>query len=124
MALPLLGFFPWLVGLFGSSLGAIMTWLMARVVYEKALFLTTVTAFIIASGSLFVTLALGIKAAIFAARVAMPSSIGLATYFLPSNINSIMAIIVTLRVSIAIYRWTVKVMASYLPLPSNYGCML
>lgn len=116
MPLPIAGgIFAWLVGLFGSTFGSLVTWLMARMVYERALHITLVTAFLVAASSLTVGLALGIKAAIYAARITMPPILAAGTYFLPSNINVILALIVTARVSISLYRWTVSTLAAYLP---------
>lgn len=116
MPLPIVGgFFAWLVGLFGSSLGAMVTWLMARMVYERALHIALVTGFLIAASALTVTLSLTIKALILAARVSMPSILVAGTYFLPSNINVIFSLIVTIRVSVSLYRWTVSTLAAYLP---------
>lgn len=116
MPLPIVGgFAAWLVGLFGSSLGGLVTWLMSRMVYERALQITLVTGFLVVASALTVTLAVTIKAAIYAARVSMPGMFAAATYFLPTNINVIFSLIVTARVSMALYRWTVSILAAYLP---------
>lgn len=116
MPLPIVGgFAAWLVGLFGSSLGGLVTWLMSRMVYERALQITLVTGFLVAASALTVTLAVGIKAAIYAARISMPGMLAGATYFLPMNINVVLSLIVTARVSMSLYRWTVATLAAYLP---------
>ena len=60
-------------------------------------------------------MSLTIKALIIGAQIAMPSSLGMATYFLPHNINQVLGLIVTIRVSHALYRWTVATMAQYTP---------
>lgn len=109
MALPVVGgVFVWLVGLVGSAATTAFTWFVARETYKTALHYARITAFVIVAGSMMLTVSLSIKAAIFAARVAMPSSLGMATYFLPGNINTVLAIFVTLRVSAALYAWTLR----------------
>jgi len=109
MALPIVGgVFVWLVGLVGSAATAAFTWFVTRETYKAALHYARVTAFIIVAGSMFLAVSLTIKAAIFAARVSMPQSLGMATYFLPGNINTVLAIFVTLRVSAALYAWTLR----------------
>lgn len=109
MPLPIAGgFFVWLVGLVGSAATAAFTWFATHTAYKMALHYARVVAFIIVAGSLFLALSLAIKAAILAARVAMPDSLGQATYFLPGNINTIFALFVTLRVSAALYQWTLR----------------
>lgn len=125
MPLPIVGgFFAWLVGLFGTTFTAFCTWLMTRLIYEKAVQYALITAFLVAAAALTITISLSIKAAVLAAQVAMPSTLGMATYFLPSNINQIFGLIVTIRVSTALYRWTIATMAAYTPTKysgSNYA---
>lgn len=109
MPLPIVGgLFAWLLGLVGSTATAVFTWVVARQTFTIALHYARVTAFVITAGALFLAVSLTIKAAIFAARVAMPSSLGMATYFLPGNINSVLAIFVVVRVSAAVYAWTLR----------------
>jgi len=119
MPLPLIGFFPWLVALFGSLVTSIFTWFLQRVVYEKAVQYALITAGLIAIAALTLSVSLTIKAAIIALRVTMPTSLGMATYFLPSNINLMIGVIVTARVARSVYRWTVTTMAAYIP--TQYG---
>ena len=119
MPLPLVGFFPWLVGLFASAVGSLFTWLVTRFAFEKAIQSALITGFIVAATALFLGVTLSIKTLIFSARIFMPNSLGLATFFLPSNINTVFAIIFTARVSRSLYNWTVSVMSAYLP--SNPG---
>jgi len=121
MPLPAIGFFAWLFGLVTSSFTAFTTFLITKMVYEKAVQFAFVTAFLVAAGALTVSISLSIKATIIAAQIYLPPPMAVATYFLPSNINQIMGIIVTLRVSIALYRWTVSVMGAYLPANPNVG---
>ena len=124
MPLPAVGFFAWLLGLVTSSFTSLATWLVARFAYEKAVQYALITAFLVAAATLMITLSLAVKAAIFGLQVAMPNSLGLATYFLPGNINQIFAYIVTLRTSRFLYRWTVSTMSAYLPHEPKHGLML
>lgn len=109
MPLPIAGgLFAWLVGLVGSAASAAFTWFATHTAYKMALHYARVTAFILVAGGLFLALSLAIKTAILAARITMPDSLGQATYFLPSNINTIFALVVTLRVSAALYQWSIR----------------
>lgn len=106
----------WIVGLLGSVVTSVATWAIGRMAFEKAMHLALVSGFVAAVAVLFLALTLSLKALILGARVAMPNSLGMLTYFLPPSIGQIMATIVTARVSIGIYRWTVATMSAYLPI--------
>ena len=106
----------WLVGLLGSVVSTAATWFVGRMAFAQAMHYALVTGFVVAAGALFVALTLAVKAAIFGTRVAMPNSLGVATFFLPASIGQIFAFIVTARVSVGLYRWTVSTMAAYLPI--------
>lgn len=125
MPLPLIpiagGIWAWFIGLFTSTFSAFATWMIGKMAYEKAIQWVFVSAFLVAAASLTVGLSLAIKALIISARISMPSSLGMATYFLPSNVNTVFSIIVTLRVSAALYRWTVATMGAYVPGNPNTG---
>jgi len=105
----------WIVGLLGSVVSSVATWLIGRMAFEKAINYALITGFLVAAAALFVAVTLSIKAAILGARVSMPGSLGIATFFLPASISQIFAFIVTARVSASVYRWTVNTMAAYLP---------
>lgn len=105
----------WLVGLLGSAFTTFATWLMGRFAFERAVTYALVTAFLVAAAALFLTLTVTVKAAILGARVAMPQTLGMATFFLPASIAQILSSIVTVRVSMSLYRWTVNTMAAYIP---------
>lgn len=107
---------PWLVGLLGTLVTNVASWWLLRVAADRAFHYALVTAFLVASTGLFLTLTLTVKALILGARAAMPANMSAFTYFLPSDINVIFATIVTLRVSVAVYRWTVSTMSAYLPM--------
>lgn len=115
MPLPAIGFFAWLFGLVTSSFTAFTTFLITKMVYEKAVQFAFVTAFLVAAGALTVSISLSIKATIIAAQIYLPPSMAVATYFLPNNVNQVMALIVTIRVSVSLYRWTVATLAAYVP---------
>jgi len=105
----------WIVGLLGSVVSSVATWLIGRMAFEKAINYALITGFLVAAAALFLAVTLSIKAAILGARVSMPGSLGMATFFLPASISQIFAFIVTARVSSSVYRWTVNTMAAYLP---------
>jgi len=105
----------WLVGLLGSLFASFATWLMGRFVFERAVTYALLTAFLVASAALFLALTMAVKSAILGARVSMPQTLGVATFFLPGSIAQILSIIVTVRVSASVYRWTVNTMSAYIP---------
>jgi len=105
----------WLVGLLGSLVSSVATFLVGRMAFERAINYALITGFLVAAAALFLGVTVSIKVAILTARVSMPSSLGMATFFLPASISQILAFIVTARVSHAVYRWTVNTMAAYLP---------
>ena len=114
----------WFVSLFASSITAVATWFMGRFAFETAMRYTLITGFLVAASSLFLALTVAIKASIIGARVAMPQSLGMVTYFLPASISQIFGFVVTLRVSASLYRWSVSVMSAYLPTNPRHGLLL
>jgi hypothetical protein len=122
MPLPIAGgIFAWLVGLFGSAIGSLATWFMQRMVYEKAVHYALITAFLVTASGLFLAVSLSIKAAILAIQYNMPPMLAAVTFFLPTNINQVLALIVTVRVARSIYALTIRTMAAYLPGNPSYG---
>jgi len=121
--MPALAIFPWIVSLLGAVVSSVATWFIGRVVFERAIHYALITGFLIASAALFVALVVAVKTLILGARVAMPQTLGLATFFLPPSISQIFATIVTVRVSASVYRWTVSTMAAYLPANPSQGLM-
>lgn len=105
----------WLVGLLGSLVSSVATFFVGRMAFERAINYALITGFLVAAAALFLAVTLSIKAAILGARVSMPGTLGMATFFLPASISQIFAFIVTARVSASVYRWTVNTMAAYLP---------
>lgn len=113
MPLPVVALFPWLVGLFASTLGALFTWFVSTLAARVSVRLLLATAYLVASAALTVGVAVLIKGAIMAIRVTMPASLGAATYFLPANINLIMGVWFSMRVSHALYCWTRARLGTY-----------
>ena len=111
----------WLVGLLGSALGSLMTWLMQKVVYERALNFALTTAFLLVFAGMTLGITLSIKAAILGARYGMPNVLASGTYFLPSNLPVILSLIVNIKISATLYRWTVNGIRAYLPTNPNIG---
>lgn len=121
MPLPALGFFAWFIQLFGTTFGALATWLTTKFIYERAIQITLVTAFLVSASGLFLTVSTTIKMSVLALRMSLPPVMAMGAFFLPSNLNQIIAAIVTIRVTAALYRWTVGVLAAYLPQSPNVG---
>lgn len=105
----------WLVSVFGSALSSMMAWLMARFAYETALRITLTTAFLVTAAGMASALSLTIKAAVMQAQVGLPTYLQAAVQFLPPNLNQVMGIIITIRISKLMYQWTVNGLAAYLP---------
>lgn len=108
-------FAAWLVSLFGTVLSSFMTWFMARFAYETALRITLTTAFLVTAAAMATALSLTIKTAVMSAQVSLPPFIAGAVMFLPPNLNKVMAIIITIRISKLLYQWTVSGLSAYLP---------
>jgi len=113
--LPAIGFFPWILGLVVSAFSTMASWFASRFLYEKALQYSLVTAFLVTASFLTVGVSLAVKAMVIGAQVLLPPVLAQVTYFLPTNINQIFALIVTARLSLVIYRWTVSTFAAYVP---------
>lgn len=105
----------WLVSLFGTVLSSFMTWFMARFAYETALRITLTTAFLVTAAAMAAALSLTIKTAVMSAQVDLPPIFAGAVMFLPPNLNKVMAIIITIRISKLLYQWTVSGLSAYLP---------
>lgn len=108
-------FAAWLVSLFGTVLSSFMTWFMARFAYETALRITLTTAFLVTAAAMATALSLTIKTAVMSAQVGLPPFIAGAVMFLPPNLNKVMAIVITIRISKLLYQWTVSGLSAYLP---------
>jgi hypothetical protein len=114
----------WIVGLLGSVVSTAASFFITRVAFDKAINYALITGFIVAASGLFLALVLTTKTVIFGARIAMPASLGAATYFLPPSLPVMVSAITTFRVSAAIYRWTVQTMSAYLPHDPKHGLLL
>lgn len=121
--LPAVPFFAWFTSLFGSTITTVFAWLTTKFVYERAIQIMLITAFIVAATGLFLGVTLTVKTAVIAARVAMPPVLAQATFFLPASLNTIIATIVTIRVARVVHRWTVGVMMAYLPQSPSVGLL-
>lgn len=111
--MPIVAFFPWLVGLFSSILTTLFTWFVTQFAARRAFRFALVTTFLIAAATMTVTVAATIKALIMQIQVSMPGGLGEATYFLPSNINTVIAIYFSMRVSFYLYNWMTFVISAY-----------
>lgn len=109
MPAPLVGGLLWglgsLIGMFATRLYDFLIKFMAEKWAYRALI---GTAFVVAVGGITVSMAAAVKGIVIAARVSMPSSLGASTYFLPTNINYIIAAYITARLTVYVYEWTLK----------------
>lgn len=107
MPAPLVGGALWAIG---SVMGAFLVKLydfLFKFVAEKWAYRTVFgTAFILAVAGLTVAMAGAVKAIVIGARIGMPGTLGASTYFLPSNINIIIAAYVSARLVVYVYKWT------------------
>lgn len=122
MPLPIAGgLFAWLLGLVISAFKAFTVWMMGHMLYQRTFKIALTTAFLVTISGFAVAVSLSIKMAILAIQYNMPQHMAMVTFFLPDNINTIMSVIFTSRVSLALYRWSVKFFTYYLPNPPGYA---
>ena len=114
MPLPVVALFPWLVGLFASTIGAVFSWFAGWFALRLAARLALVTAYVIAVAAITAGVALTVKALIMGIQVAMPLSLGAATFFLPNNINLIMGCYFSMRVTYFLFMWTRDRLTAYI----------
>lgn len=105
MPVPVLAFFPWLIGAFGSALGALFTWFAGFLALRIAARFAMVAGYVLAVATITATVAIAVKAIVYGAQMAMPLSLGAATYFLPNNINVIIGAYVSMRVTYYLAMW-------------------
>lgn len=109
MPAPLVGGLLWgigsLIGMFATRLYDFFFKFLA----EKWAYRAVIgTSFVVAVGGITVGMAAAVKAVVVAVRVTMPNSLGASTYFLPTNINYIIAAYITARLIVFTYEWTLK----------------
>lgn len=103
----------WLVTLLGFVVRRSFILFYALLTFHVAQKLAVAVAAITLGAALTLGMATAIKAAIVAVRVSMPGSLGLATYFLPSNINVMISVFITIRVAHFIWSWSMRNLAKY-----------
>lgn len=116
--------FAWLATAISSAISAIATFLVSKFAYERAQTLLIAGLFSGITFGAYVATALLVKNLILTARETMPPLLTTATYFLPSNVNQIVAIIVAAKVARFTYRYAIKVAALYMPTDPKHGLML
>lgn len=107
--------FPWLVSLVTGLFTSFAGWLLTKFAVQKALDIAMATAYLVAVGGLFVGLTVSLKALALGARVALPAVLSAGLQFLPGSTPQFIAALVTFRMAIAVYKWTVATMSAYLP---------
>jgi len=105
MPLPIVAAFPWLVGLFASVMGSLFTWVTTFIAGRFAFKFVLITSYLIAVATITAGIAITIKALIIGIQTTMPTTLGVATYFLPNNINAVIGVYVSIRVSFSLYAW-------------------
>jgi len=110
MALPLAGV---LVGALGAVVTKVFEFVYQFFAYKLAKRIAIGAGAIAAAAALTVAMAQGIKVALLLARVAMPQFMASATYFLPANINQIIAVVITIASIRFIWSWSMKNLARF-----------
>ncbi len=110
MPIPLAGV---VVGALGAVVAKVFGFLFQFVAYKLARNIAVATGALLACAALTVTMAQAIKAALLLVRVTMPQTLAVATYFLPPNINQIIAVMTTIATARFIYSWSVKNLTRY-----------
>lgn len=110
MPLPLA---PLITGALGAIVTKVFDFLYQFFAYKIARNLAVGAAAVTVAAGLTLAIAQTIKIAILGARVLMPASMSAFTYFLPSNINQIIAVIVTVKVSHFTWQWSMKNLSRY-----------
>lgn len=114
MPAPLVGGLLWGIGsILGAILPKLFDFVFKFVAAKWAWRITLGTGIVLAAAGVTIGMALAVKALIIGARVTMPASLGASTYFLPSNINLIIAAYITFRLIHFIHQWTLKNMERF-----------
>lgn len=100
-----------------GALGAVVTKVFELVyqffAYKLAKRIAIGAGAITAAAALTLTMAQAIKAALLLARVSMPQFMAIATYFLPANINQIIAVGITIASARFLWSWSMKNLARF-----------
>lgn len=110
MALPLM---PLVVSALGAVVAKIFDFIYQFLAYKLARNLAIGVAAVISAATLTLAMAQAIKLAIMAARVALPPAFAAGLAFIPSNLNQVVALIITVRVSHFIWQWSMKNLSRY-----------
>lgn len=104
---------PWITAVLGAAVSRMLGFAMVFVSYMMAKRIAIVTGYLLASAALFLGMSGAIKAVVLGLRVSMPPMMAAVTYFLPSNINSFIAALVTVRLTHFIWKWTQSNLSVY-----------
>lgn len=97
---------PWLPGLLGAIFQRLWALFLVTSLAKHARALAFAAVLISVYSSLFIGLVIFVKTAVIAVRMSMPPILAKATFFLPPNLPVILSTVITVRLSIAVYRWT------------------
>lgn len=110
MALPLL---PIVISALGAVVAKVFDFLYQFLAYKLARNLAVGVGAVVAAAALTLTMAQSIKVAVMAARAALPPAFAAGLAFVPPNVNQVIAIIITVRISHFIWQWSMKNLARY-----------
>lgn len=110
MALPLM---PIVISALGAVVTKVFGFFFEFLAYKLARNLAIGVAAVLAAAALTLAMAQGIKVAIMAARVALPPAFSAGLAFIPPNLNQVVALIITVRVSHFIWQWSMKNLSRY-----------
>lgn len=110
MALPIV---PVLIGALGAVVSKVFEFFYQIFAFKLARNLAVSFGAIAVGGALTVGMIVGLKVLVIGARYVMPSTLGAATFFLPSNLYIILPLIVTARTTHFIWQWSMKNLAKY-----------
>lgn len=110
MALPIL---PIVISALGAVVAKVFDFLYQFLAYKLARNLAVGVGAVVAAAALTLAMAQGIKVAVMAARVLLPPAYSAGLAFLPTNLNQVIALIVTIRISHFVWQWSMKNLARY-----------
>lgn len=96
----------WLGTFFKDALAFVFSLVASLLGKKVGLLFTGAMSLVALYSTLFMGVVILVKSTVMAVRVAFPPILVASTYFLPSNLPVILATIVSVRVSIVVYRWT------------------
>lgn len=110
MPLPLM---PIVISALGAVVAKVFEFTYQFFAFKLARNLAIGAAAVVAAAALTLTMATTIKGLLVAAKMALPPAMAVGLAFLPSNINQVVALIITIRSTHFIWQWSMKNLARY-----------